>query len=153
MADKSVKSKILEKLYEALEMEIGAIFQYQSNFLSIKLVSFQAEKVNELFKELAKDELEDLQVFSEWIINLGGSVNCTMKANVQPLTDPNEMLKLGIKMEQSGVAKYRDILELLHEGNRAQALNDIDHEGLYHTVVHIIIDEQEHARKMEQLLS
>lgn len=152
MSTTNYKSAILEKLHQALEMEIGAIMQYQSNFLNVKLVSYQAEKVYELFKDLAKDEVEDLQVFSEWIINFGGNVQGTLNVGVKPLVDPNEMLKLGIQMELNGVAKYREILDLITQGVKEKALDDVDHEGLYHTVVHIIIDEQEHARKMEQLL-
>ncbi|MCX7834679.1 MAG: ferritin-like domain-containing protein [bacterium] len=153
MSSVNYKNEIVKKLHEALEMEIGAIMQYQSNFLNVKLVSFQAEKVYDLFKDLAKDEVEDLQVFSEWIINFGGHVNGNFKVNVKPLEDANEMLKLGIQMELGGIAKYREILDLINQGVRENALSDVDHEGLYHTVVHIIMDEQEHARKMEQLLS
>ncbi len=145
----NAKEHVGKLLVDALGLEFNAITQYQSFALSAKAGDYRSEKVGELFAELATDEIGDLKKFTEWVVNVGEAVKANLPIEVMMTDNATKMLECGIKMEKDGVRLYREILDAIKAN---QAALDFDAEGLYHTVMHIIIDEEEHIRKMTRLL-
>ncbi|MDK9698878.1 MAG: ferritin-like domain-containing protein [bacterium] len=144
----SGKALVLKKLVESLTLEINAIAQYHSFAINCKPVDFRSAKVAELFQHLAADETGDLKIFIEWINNLGGTVDESLPVKMELVTDPVKMLKMAIEMEKGAVRKYREVLKALKTIEEEEFYS----EGLFHAIIHIITDEQEHIRKCELLL-
>ena len=145
----SAKEKVVNLLVEALGLEFNAIVQYQTFAFSTKLGDYRSEKVGELFAELATDETGDLKKYTEWVTNLGENVKTNLPIEIMMTDNATKMLECAIKMEKDGIRKYREILNAIKEDSTAL---DIDAEGLFHLVIHIIIDEEEHVRKLTRLL-
>ena len=144
-----VKAKIVRLLIDALGMEVNAILQYQSFALNAKLGDYRSEKVAELFNELATDETGDLKKFSEWLSNLGATIKTGLPVDILVTDDATKMLQHAIHLEKTGIRKYKEIIEAIKEDPDSI---EFDSYGLFHLVNHIIIDEEEHLRKISRLL-
>ena len=96
--------KSIELLNKAVADEMSAVHQYMYFHFHCEDQGF--ELLAGLFIRTAIEEMQHIELLAERIIFLGGDVEMVASANVKKVQDVAEMLKMGIKMEQSSIRDY-----------------------------------------------
>ena len=144
MPKEKLKEQIINELNKALEVEYSAIIMYlhHAEFVT----GLNAEPIIERLKEIASDEEKHRDMIRERIVVLGG-VPSTKLGDLKISQSDNikEMLKYELKEELVAVKLYQKILGLVKQLDNS--------ETLYHSIYHLIQDEQEHVEELKRLLA
>jgi len=109
------KPKLIEKLNEAIGLELCGVLQY--NQYAQVLLGADRRIWQKLFLKSSDESLDHARLFAERVVALGGHPTCEPAA-VKQTTDVKEMLTNGIAHEKAAVAVYTQALKAA-EGNVA----------------------------------
>lgn len=121
------KPKLIEKLNEAIALELGALLQY--NQYSQVITGRERLVWSDWLKEAADEALDHARRFASRVVALGG----TPTVNPEPVkqtTDLQEMLQNSLDIERRAVQVYTEALALCedHAGYRNLLEDQIDEE-------------------------
>jgi bacterioferritin len=106
------KPKLVEKLNQAIALELCALLQY--NQYSQVLMGPDRRVWREFFKDTSDHGLEDARKFGSRVVALGG-VPTVEPAPVKQTTDVREMLTNALELERRLVEVYTEALELARD--------------------------------------
>ena len=109
------KAKLIEKLNEAISLELCGVLQY--NQYAQVLLGADRRIWQKLFTKSSDESLDHARLFAERVVALGGHPTCEPAA-VKQTTDVQEMLANAIAHEKRAVAVYTEALKAA-EGNVA----------------------------------
>ena len=109
------KAKVVEKLNEAISLELGALVQY--NQYSQVLLGADRKIWSDFFLESSDESLAHARKFADKVVALGGTP-AVEHDPVKQTTDVTEMLKNSLDVEKRAVQIYTEALALC-EGNAA----------------------------------
>lgn len=101
------KVRLVQKLNEAISLELQAVIQYNHNALALKGPDRRIWE--DVFKEMAAHGLEHYRKFGERIVALGG-VPSIEPAPATPASNAQEMLRNARDLEQRLVDAYTEAL-------------------------------------------
>ena len=101
------KVKLIEKLNEAIGLELGALLQYNQY---AQVITGEARMIwREFFEEACDESLSHAKLFGSRVVALGG-VPCVEPAAVKQTTDVKEMLENSLALERAAVEVYTEAL-------------------------------------------
>ena len=106
------KERIIEILNEAIEREIGAIFQYMGQHYRFPKDTHPIAR--ELLERIAVEEMKHAEKFSKRVVELGGKESTTT-GKVKWETDFNAMLDSDIEVEEEAIEMYRRHIKACEE--------------------------------------
>ncbi len=106
------KERIIEILNEAIEREIGAIFQYMGQHYRFPKDTHPIAR--ELLERIAVEEMKHAEKFSKRVVELGGKESTTT-GKVKWETDFNAMLDSDIEVEEEAIEMYRRHIKVCEE--------------------------------------
>ena len=109
------KAKLIDKLNEAIGLELGALLQY--NQYSHVLIGPERMVWHEFFEETAQEAFSHAKKFAAKVVALGGTP-CVEPEAVKQTTDLVQMLENSLAVERRAVQIYTEARELA-EGNYA----------------------------------
>lgn len=98
------KQKSIELLNESVGDELQAIHQYMYFHFHLNDQGFGP--LASLFRQTAIEEMGHLERLAERIIFLKGDVDMTPAGKVEPITDPEKMVKKAAAMEETSATDY-----------------------------------------------
>ena len=106
------KDRIIEILNEAIEREIGAIFQYMGQHYRFPKDTHPIAR--ELLERIAVEEMKHAEKFSKRVVELGGKESTTT-GKVKWETDFNAMLDSDIEVEEEAIEMYKRHIKVCEE--------------------------------------
>ena len=106
------KERIIEILNEAIEREIGAIFQYMGQHYRFPKDTHPIAR--ELLERIAVEEMKHAEKFSKRVVELGGKESTTT-GKVKWETDFNAMLDSDIEVEEEAIEMYKRHIKVCEE--------------------------------------
>ncbi len=106
------KERIIKILNEAIEREIGAIFQYMGQHYRFPKDTHPIAR--ELLERIAVEEMKHAEKFSKRVVELGGKESTTT-GKVKWETDFNAMLDSDIEVEEEAIEMYRRHIKVCEE--------------------------------------
>ena len=103
------KARVVQKLNQAIALELCALLQYNHN--SQVLMGADRRTWRELFEDMMKHGLEHARLFGSRVVALGG-VPTAEPAPVKQASNVQEMLRNALELEKQLVAVYTEALEL-----------------------------------------
>jgi bacterioferritin len=139
--EKSMASKeLLDGLNKALAMDLRATIQYMWQHVTARGV--EREKVGEVFKDIAMEEMKHAESFGERIHYLGGTPT-TIPMEIKTGENIKEMLEVDLASENESIEACKEIIRM------AIRENDV----VTRTVIeNILAETEEHAHKFGKLL-
>ena len=121
------KPKLIEKLNQAISLELGALLQY--NQYAQVLKGRERLVWSDWFKDTADEALSHARRFGSRVVALGGTPSVEPEA-VKQTTDLHEMLQNSLDIERRAVKVYNEALALCedHAGYRNLLEDQIDEE-------------------------
>lgn len=107
------KEDMLSKLNEDLSREYAHWHFYLH--AAAKVVGLHREEYSEFFEEAAKSEMGHILAFKKMIVGLGGEPICYNAPFEISLTDPLDLLKEALRMEEQVVKEYVDRIDHAQE--------------------------------------
>lgn len=98
------RQRSIELLNEAVADELCAVHQYM--YFHFHLDDQGFGPLAGLLKRIAIDEMNHIEMLAERILFLGGDVKLAPNAEVDPVTDPAEMLNWAANGEQRAIEMY-----------------------------------------------
>jgi bacterioferritin len=132
------KAKLIDKLNEAIALELGALLQY--NQYSHVLIGMERRVWHEFFEDSAKESFEHARKFAQRVVSLGGTPSVEPDA-VKQTTDLNEMLRNSLEVERRAVKVYTEALAFCE-----------DHAGYRNLIEDQIQDETDDVEEIEKYL-
>lgn len=133
------KSKLIDKLNEAISLELGALLQY--NQYSHVLTGPERQVWHEFFEDTAKEAFGHARKFASRVVALGG-VPSVEPIAVKQTNDLVQMLENSLEVERRAVQIYTEAREIA-EGNYAY-VNLLEDQ---------ISDETEDVEELEKFLN
>jgi len=133
------KPKLIEKLNQAISLELGALLQY--NQYSHVLTGPERHVWHEWFEDTAKEAFDHAKKFAAKVVALGG-VPSVEPAAVKQTNDLVQMLENSLEVERRAVKLYTEARDLA-EGNYAYC-NLLEDQ---------IQDEQDDVEEIEKFLN
>ncbi len=140
------KTKLIELLNQALELEHQAEAQYLSH--ATLLVGETADTIAARLTEIAGDEHKHAGMFRDCLEILDAAPSIKMHEG-HPAAGTKQILKTNLKDERDAVDFYRTIIAEI-QGSKAEL--KYEYEFIEHQVRHVIMDEEEHALEIRTLL-
>ncbi len=121
------KANLIEKLNEAIALELGALLQY--NQYSQVLLGLERKVWSGWFKDQSNESLEHARTFASRVVSMGGRPTCEPQEALQT-TDLKEMLENSLALERRAVQIYTEALKCCedHAGYRNLLEGQIDTE-------------------------
>jgi bacterioferritin len=133
------KSKLIDKLNEAISLELGALLQY--NQYSHVLTGTERQVWHEFFEEAADESLSHARKFAPRVVALGGVPSVEPMA-VKQTNDLMQMLENSLEVERRAVQIYTEA-RAAAEGNLAYCTLLEDQ----------ILDETDDVEELEKILN
>ncbi len=106
------KAKLIEKLNEAIGVELGALLQYNQY---AQVITGEARMIwREFFEEACDESLSHAKLFGSHVVALGGVPNVE-PVPVKQTNDINEMLENSLALERSAVSVYTEALSFCED--------------------------------------
>ena len=106
MEQKKKYAKSIERLNEAVRMEIATSLQYM--YFHVHFEDAGYEYLARLMKMTSISEMRHIEELSERIMYLEGDVDMNPLERTQPITKPVEALTFAMNVEQSTIGKYNE---------------------------------------------
>ncbi len=106
------KERIISILNEAIEREIGAVFQYMGQHYRFPKDTHPIAR--ELLERIAVDEMKHAEKFSKRVVELGGRES-TVASKVVWEFDFQKMLDADIAVEEEAIEMYRRHIKVCEE--------------------------------------
>jgi len=135
------KAKSIELLNKAVAEELGTIHQYMYWHFHLDDQGFTP--LANMVRRIAIVEMQHLERLAERIIFLKGDVEMVPAAEVQKITDPQEILNKAAEMENTAVEMYNDY------ANQCAANADSVSKQLFESLV---TDEEAHFDEFDKQL-
>ena len=121
------KPALIDKLNEAIALELGALIQY--NQYSHVLLGTDRRIWAEFFEEQSDEALTHARRFASRVVALGGTPTCEPEP-VKQTNDATEMLRNALEVERRAVKVYTEALDHCedHAGYRNVLEDQIDEE-------------------------
>lgn len=132
--------KIVEALNRARARELGVVLQYmRQHYVAQGLAS---PPVTDIFKDIAKVEMEHAEVLGERIAYLGGEPT-NQPDPVKKSNDLKQMVQDDLDLENQAIAMYKEIIQLCRQEG------DVTSRRL---MEELLASEEEHADEFTRLL-
>lgn len=103
--------KLLEKLNEAISLEVLASIQYMWQHVTVRGIN--AESVGGVFKDISITEMKHAEAIAERLDYLGGTpTTMPLKRTVCIGKPVKQMLEVDKKAEEEAIELYKEIIEL-----------------------------------------
>lgn len=106
MEQKKKYAKSIERLNEAVKMEIATSLQYM--YFHVHFEDAGYEYLAKLMKQTSIAEMRHIEELSERIMYLEGDVDMNPLEPTQPITKPVEALTFAMNVEQSTIDRYNE---------------------------------------------
>ncbi len=106
------KERIIAILNQAIEREVGAIFQYMGQHYRFPKDSHPVAR--ELLERIAVEEMKHAEKFSKRVVELGGTES-TAVGKVVWKTDFQQMLDADIEVEDEAISMYEEHIRICEE--------------------------------------
>ncbi|HOB74602.1 MAG TPA: ferritin-like domain-containing protein [Phycisphaerae bacterium] len=133
------KAKVIEKLNQAIALELGAVLQY--NQYAHVLLGPDRKLWYDFFKDNSDEALDHARTFASRVVALGGIPSAEPEP-VKQAADIREMLSNSLEVERRAVALYTEALALCE-----------DHPGYRNLLEDQIQKETEDVEELEKYLN
>lgn len=133
------KPQLIEKLNEAISLELGALIQYHHYS---QVITGQERRIwHEFFEETSEEAFGHAKKFASRVVALGGTP-ATEPIPTKQTTDLHEMLTNSLEVERNAVRIYTEALALCED---SPAYRNLLEEQIY--------DEQTDVEELEKYLN
>lgn len=137
-----------EKLVELLKADLTNEYQHMIYYLSasFRVQGLHREEISEFLLKEAQDEMSHVDEFSRLIIDLGGEPEFEPLHYPSPSSNPDEILKHAMVMENEVVARYVGRIE------DAVSLGGVDGKYIEIFLEEQIMDSRKTAANLKEML-
>ncbi len=133
------KERIIGILNEAVEREIGAVFQYMGQHYRFPKKTHPIAR--EMLERIAVEEMKHIEAFSKRIVALGGQESIKSSKVIWE-TDFSKMIKLDMAIEDEAIAMYKRHIAICEEEG------DTETKAIYED---ILADEERHHKLFAEI--
>ncbi|MDE6858077.1 MAG: bacterioferritin [Alistipes sp.] len=130
---KNKYQKSIDLLNDAVGKEIATSLQYM--YFHTHFEDARYEYLSSIMRDSSIAEMRHIEEFAERILFLEGDVDMNPEFRTLQMSDPAEMLRLAIKLEENTIAAYNDASRICSENGDA-----VSHKMFQD----IIVDEERH---------
>lgn len=134
-------TKTMENLQKAIQMELGAMHQYQLH--SHVLADWGMDKLAEKMREEVQEEMTHADSFIERLIFLGGAPSLSLDAAITPAKDLKSLFEADLRDEKDTIDFYTQA------ARQAEDDRDIGSKKLFEDIV---LDEEGHMDWLDNQL-
>ena len=114
VADPKTKYRVsIELLNEALGKEIATTLQYL--YFHTHFEDARYAYLSQIMRRIAIAEMRHIEEFSDRILYLEGDVDMNPSFRTRQITDPKEMLRFAVQLEQSTIDSYNEASRIASE--------------------------------------
>ncbi len=133
------KERIIGILNEAVEREIGAVFQYMAQHYRFPKKTHPIAR--EMLERIAVEEMKHIEAFSKRIVALGGQESIKASKVIWE-TDFIKMMELDMAIEDEAIAMYKRHIAICEEEG------DTETKAIYED---ILADEERHHKLFAEI--